>query len=120
MNEAGEASTSAMDVSPDETPISSCARVDAKPLNRDVQMKYDIAKNEDGPLKRTMKGKVNAPTLSESAVVSGSAKGKEKAGSVGLDGGRPTVTMERHPGLAERFVNIESHLAVRYGRCDSL
>ncbi|KAK0443768.1 hypothetical protein EV421DRAFT_1803181 [Armillaria borealis] len=28
----------------------SCARTDAKTLDRDTQMKYDTAKNEDGPL----------------------------------------------------------------------
>jgi len=31
----------------------SCARVDAKPIDRDKQIKYDIAKNEAGPLTRT-------------------------------------------------------------------
>ena len=30
-----------------------CARVDAKPIDRDKQIKYDIAKNEAGPLTRT-------------------------------------------------------------------
>ena len=33
----------------------SCARTDAKPINRDLQMKYDIAKNEDGPLRSTLR-----------------------------------------------------------------
>jgi len=33
--------------------LTSCARVDAKPIDRDKQIKYDIAKNEAGPLTRT-------------------------------------------------------------------
>ena len=39
-----------------EEPIS-CARVDAKSIDRDKQMKYDIAKNEHRPLSRTVSGK---------------------------------------------------------------
>ncbi|KAF4621433.1 hypothetical protein D9613_000194 [Agrocybe pediades] len=35
--------------------ITSCARVDAKPIDRDKQMKYDIAKNGEGPLTKTVK-----------------------------------------------------------------
>ncbi|TDL26046.1 hypothetical protein BD410DRAFT_716677 [Rickenella mellea] len=81
----------------------SCARADAKTLDRDVQMKYDIAKNEDGPLKRTMRNNANQEHT---------GKGKRKA-SV-LDEINGEVTAERHSGLAERFTNIESHLAVRY------
>ena len=33
--------------------LASCARVDVKPIDRDKQIKYDIAKNEAGPLTRT-------------------------------------------------------------------
>ena len=40
---------------PGEVLISSCARVDAKPVDRDKQMKYDIAKNGEGPLTKTVK-----------------------------------------------------------------
>ncbi|SJL07275.1 uncharacterized protein ARMOST_10618 [Armillaria ostoyae] len=61
----------------------SCARTDAKTLNRDTQMKYDIAKNEDGPLRRTMKRKVS----------------EEKADEA------------ESPALSERIVNVETHLA---------
>ncbi len=64
----------------------SCARTDAKMLNRDTQMKYDIAKNEDGPLRRTMK-KVE----------------EEKADEA------------ESPALSERIANVETHLAVHYG-----
>ncbi|KAK0438334.1 uncharacterized protein EV420DRAFT_1736269 [Desarmillaria tabescens] len=63
----------------------SCARTDAKTLDRDTQMKYDIAKNDDGPLRRTMKKE----------------KGKQKAD-------------EESPAVFERIANVESHLAVHY------
>ncbi len=65
----------------------SCARTDAKMLNRDTQMKYDIAKNEDGPLRRTMKKKVE----------------EEKADEA------------ESPALSERIANVETHLGVHYG-----
>ncbi|KAK0487185.1 hypothetical protein IW261DRAFT_1558176 [Armillaria novae-zelandiae] len=64
----------------------SCARTDAKTLNRDTQMKYDIAKNEDGPLRRTMKKTVD----------------EEKADEA------------ESPALSERIANVETHLAVHY------
>ncbi|KAK0188264.1 hypothetical protein F5146DRAFT_882117, partial [Armillaria mellea] len=63
----------------------SCARTDAKTLNRDTQMKYDIVKNEDGPLRRTMK-----------------KRDEEKADEAGS------------PALSERIANVETHLAVHY------
>ncbi|KAH7913277.1 hypothetical protein BJ138DRAFT_1146532 [Hygrophoropsis aurantiaca] len=77
-------------------PIPSCARTDAKPLDRDVQMKYDIAKNEDGPLRRTMKGMDEdsqpqaRPSISEDSL------------------------SEEQPAVDERVKHIEAHLAVHY------
>ncbi|KAG6885773.1 hypothetical protein C0993_009878 [Termitomyces sp. T159_Od127] len=87
----------------------SCARVDAKPLDRDVQIKYDIAKNEEGPLSRTM----------HSSETRDSGKGKQKAkeeqpSSPELE---QDWTASKHPGIDERLRNIEAHVAVRYGRC---
>ncbi|KAF8658332.1 hypothetical protein AX16_002099 [Volvariella volvacea WC 439] len=84
----------------------SCARTDAKVLNRDVQMRYDIVKNEDGPLRRTVKAldKDSSQPLPEAI----------------LDGGQNSATTDegdmasRIPGLDERVKNIEQHLAVRY------
>ncbi len=32
-----------------------------------------------------------------------------------IEGGHP-VTASRHPGLDERLKNVETHLAMRYGR----
>jgi len=46
-----------------EEPIS-CARVDAKSIDRDKQMKYDIAKNEHRPLSRIVSGKQTDRSLS--------------------------------------------------------
>lgn len=96
-----EEETNAMEIDGSKEPdIPSCARTDAKPLNRDTQMKYDIAKNEDGPLRRTMKGSglQNDDT-------------DFNKGNQSISG----VNAERHPGLAERLENIETHLAIRYG-----
>ncbi|KAF9474694.1 hypothetical protein BDN70DRAFT_936442 [Pholiota conissans] len=42
-------------IDPTGVELSSCARVDAKPIDRDKQMQYDIAKNGEGPLTRTVK-----------------------------------------------------------------
>ncbi|CAE6482916.1 unnamed protein product [Rhizoctonia solani] len=63
------------------------ARTDAIKLNRDVQMKYDVVKNADGPLGKTMKA------------------GEHSNPSVGAD---------RLLGVTERFQAIEAHLGVRY------
>ncbi|KII92625.1 hypothetical protein PLICRDRAFT_89194 [Plicaturopsis crispa FD-325 SS-3] len=84
---------------PDGTP--SCARVDAKTIDRDVQMKYDIAQNEEGPLRRTMR----PPGASEER-----APKRRK-----IDGdGEEEPTTESHPAFDERLRNIEAHVAVRY------
>ncbi|OAX41126.1 hypothetical protein K503DRAFT_767930 [Rhizopogon vinicolor AM-OR11-026] len=78
-------------------PIPSCARTDAKHLDRDVQMKYDIAKNEDGPLRRTMKG------------VTGE-RGKQK----GLCALHDEAEGDQQPATDQRVKNIEEHFAIRY------
>ena len=71
-------------------------------------MKYDIAKNEDGPLKRTIKLKIEEPGTHSPANLKG--KGREVLGDSDRE-----ATAERHPGLAERLSVVETHLAVRYG-----
>jgi hypothetical protein len=85
---------------------SSCARTDAKPLDRDVQMKYDIAKNEEGPLRRTVKAGIGFQDIGNSK----NSKGKQRKSS------HDELSREQHPGLDERLVNMETHLAVRYGK----
>ncbi|TFY77571.1 hypothetical protein EWM64_g6440 [Hericium alpestre] len=81
----------------------SCARTDAKTVDRDVMMKFDIARNEEGPLRRTMKTEEHEPKL-------GTLDEKAKARIVGEIG----LTAERHPGVDERLQNIETHTAMRY------
>ncbi|KAH7888927.1 hypothetical protein F5I97DRAFT_766769 [Phlebopus sp. FC_14] len=87
-----------LNVDPENTdPIPSCARTDAKQLDRDAQMKYDIAKNEDGPLRRTMKG--------------ADAKQEKEEKLTALSEDAESVWQ---PALDERLKSIETHLAVRY------
>ena len=88
----------------DTEPIPSCARTDAKTQNRDVQMKYDIAKNEDGPLRKTMKASI----ATESPALPSALKNQAS---------EDVPTAERYPAFDERLRNIETHLAVRYGMC---
>ena len=88
--------------------VPSCARTDAKTQNRDVQMKYDIAKNEDGPLQRTMKANAaqeDARTDSPATLQSGAK----------LTSTQDNISAARYPGLDERIQNIEKHFAIRYG-----
>jgi len=80
--------------------IPSCARTDAKPIDRDLQMKYDIAKNEEGPLRKTVKVE---PTNEGDKL-------SEANGSQSSSG----ITADRDPGLDERLRNVESHFSVRY------
>ncbi|KIJ49695.1 hypothetical protein M422DRAFT_96744, partial [Sphaerobolus stellatus SS14] len=91
--------------SPMEVDIPTCARTDAIPVNRDVQMKYDVAKNEGGPLKRTIKSE----QVEEQAGLDRKGKGLATA----FDDTQKH-NLQRHPGLTERFANLEDHLAVRY------
>ncbi len=89
----------------------SCARTDARHVDRTQQIKYDVAKNDDH-LKRTTKKQLDSHPLSPSH------KGKEKAGVIEqtpytvFD---ERVTAERHSGLDERLSNVETHFSVTYG-----
>ncbi|EKM54677.1 uncharacterized protein PHACADRAFT_185569 [Phanerochaete carnosa HHB-10118-sp] len=82
-------------------PEPSCARTDARTQNRDVQMKYDIVKNEDGPLRKTLKREQESKPLEP----------KSDTPEAKTDS---TPTAERYPALSERLHNIETHVAVRY------
>lgn len=70
-------------------------------------MKYDIAKNEEGPLRRT----TNAPATD----IKGQEKAKDARSDARTDG-QESVTTEIYTALDERLRNLETHLAVRYGR----
>ncbi|QRV93766.1 hypothetical protein RhiJN_21784 [Ceratobasidium sp. AG-Ba] len=74
-------------------PGTGSARTDAVKLNRDIQMKYDIVKNEDGPLGKTVKSKTSQDQ-------------NQRANS-------STEAVSR-AAFTERFEAIETHLAVRY------
>lgn len=92
-NSDGSRDSSVMDVD-----MPTCARTDAIPVNRDIQMKYGVAKNEGGPLMRTVKSNQNESDPSRDP------KSKGKA------------LLHGHSDLLERFSNLEEHLAVRYGK----
>ncbi|KAJ7085849.1 hypothetical protein C8R43DRAFT_1142473 [Mycena crocata] len=103
--------------------VSSCARTDAKPVDRDVQMKYDIAKNSDGPLRRTTRHKAKAPSASEPAapVVTPSTRPRTKSAARELKKAASPVVVKTEPdlkqlhfGLDQRLGNIETHFSVRY------
>ena len=64
-------------------------------------MKFDIAKNEEGPLRRTLKVEM---------------KNENNRPADKTIEGDYSVTTSRHPGLDERLKNLETHLAMRYGR----
>jgi hypothetical protein len=85
----------------DEAENASCARTDARTVDRDVMMKFDIAKNEEGPLRRTLKVEMK--------------NGDNRSADKSIEGDR-SVTANRHPGLDERLKNLETHLAMRYGK----
>jgi hypothetical protein len=68
-------------------------------------MKYDIAKNDDGPLRRTVRA---------AAAAAEEGKGEDPALPAPI-AREPAPTAQRHPGLDERLRNVEAHFAVRYG-----
>ncbi|KAI0744095.1 hypothetical protein C8Q80DRAFT_1272681 [Daedaleopsis nitida] len=101
LNDNGDAAVS---------PPPSCARTDAKTQNRDLQMKYDIAKNEDGPLRRTMKAVASPQGTNVTKAKGNTANATANA----LTDAHDYPSAERYPALDERVQNIEKHLAVRY------
>jgi hypothetical protein len=70
-------------------------------VDRDVMMKFDVAKNEEGPLRRTLKVEM---------------KNESNRLTDKTSEGDHAVTANRHPGLDERLKNLETHLAMRYGK----
>ncbi|KAF9010725.1 hypothetical protein BDQ17DRAFT_1346799 [Cyathus striatus] len=77
------------------------------PIDRDTQMRYDIAKNEEGPLKRTMK-------MDEEGSPSQAKQPIERPVVAGAEPMDETVTASQYPAINERLGNVESHLALRY------
>ncbi|KAI8062425.1 hypothetical protein BC940DRAFT_308986 [Gongronella butleri] len=75
-----------------------CARVDAREINRNIQMKFDIVNNEDGPLLRstTLHTKSDETTQDNSSSI-------------------PSSLAEREADLVrERLDNIEQHVHIRF------
>lgn len=91
----------------------SSARTSTKRVDRETQMRYDIAKNPEGPLGRTMHGKLLSPGP-RSAEGQGSGGVLSKMLKEALLSSPGTPIMPRHPGLQERFDGIENHLAIRW------
>ena len=89
-----------------------CARVDAKPIDRDAQMNYDIAKDDWGPLSRSAK----AGLPSDKGKMSLETEAMETKPKTAIKKEvEEEVTSARYPGLDERLKNIEDHIAVRFG-----
>ncbi|RUO96824.1 hypothetical protein BC936DRAFT_141406 [Jimgerdemannia flammicorona] len=79
-----------------------CARTDAREINRNIQMKFDVVNNEDGPLARSLAhGKAAAAAAAE----------EEQRGRRGGAGEMRGVS----GGTGERLKNLEEHLSVRFG-----
>ncbi|KAJ7647006.1 hypothetical protein FB45DRAFT_892046, partial [Roridomyces roridus] len=93
--------------------ITSCARTYAKSIDRDAQMKYDIAKNVDGPLQRTMRQKVVEPLPAEPTrprTKSTAARELKKSAAAAV----VDPPSELHLGVDQRIRDIETHFSVRY------
>jgi len=73
-------------------------------------MKYDIAKNDDGPLSRT---KARKSTGRQSEVPTTSSDRARDPIVVPSD---EMALPRHHPGMDARLTDIETHLAVRYGQ----
>ena len=82
-----------------EVESASCARADARTVDHDVMMKFNIAKNEEGPLGRTLKVEMKNEN--------------ERHADKSTEGDR-LVAAGRHPGLDERLRILETYLAMRY------
>lgn len=65
-----------------------CARTDAREINRNIQMKFDIVNNEDGPLARSL--------IHNTATA------------------QPVNSSSNSADLSERLNNIQEHLNVRF------
>ncbi|KAJ7045852.1 hypothetical protein C8F04DRAFT_1249222 [Mycena alexandri] len=131
-DEGDGARPNSADVEMKEDPPS-CARTDAKPIDRDTQMKYDIAKNHDGPLRRTTRQKTKpvvpptpsaaAPAASPTASTRTKTKQQQqqlkKSASPAIVKAEPDLSAGAkaasvHFALDQRVGNIESHFSVRY------
>ena len=80
-------------------------------------MKFDVAKNEGGPLRKTVSTIAN----SEALEAAGGKTGRVKTNDADdLKREEEDISTERYPGLDERLRDIEEHIAVRYGNISSV
>ncbi|KAF8313071.1 glycoside hydrolase [Clavulina sp. PMI_390] len=110
LNDAPASESSSMDI--DNMSKYSSARTSTVKINRDIQMRHDIVKNPEGPLGRTM-----LAMATEEDPPAGPGQGTGGIISPMLANALaspPTPTMQRHPGLQERFDNIEEHLRITW------
>ncbi|CAO3588261.1 unnamed protein product [Absidia cylindrospora] len=78
-----------------------CARADAREINRNIQMKFDIVNNEDGPLARSL--------------ISSSATTDEQRSSNTTDNQKRNDQVATEV-MEERLGNLEAHLNVQFER----
>ncbi|KAJ6625853.1 hypothetical protein B0H10DRAFT_2211725 [Mycena sp. CBHHK59/15] len=91
------------------------------PVDRDVQMKYDIAKNTDGPLRRTTRQQAKAvpvaapaPSTSTRPKTKQATRELKKAASPVVVKTEGKAAVPPHSGLEQRLGNIETHFSVQY------
>ncbi|KAF7321906.1 hypothetical protein MKEN_00712800 [Mycena kentingensis (nom. inval.)] len=100
----------------DDLSLSSCARTDAKPADRDIQMKFQIAQNIETPLQRTVKGAAGDSVAAATPAMSPTTLRSRTKSLAREEKKAETVEAEEkvHSGLQQRLQNIETHFAVRY------
>ncbi|KAF7723109.1 hypothetical protein EC973_002339 [Apophysomyces ossiformis] len=88
-----------------------CARADAREINRNIQMKFDIVNNEDGPLARSMLA--NAASRSIYGEEAASSNATEKSADSRLRPIEEHLNVQFQPGkftLTERIKILENTL----------
>ncbi|SAM07941.1 hypothetical protein [Absidia glauca] len=85
-----------------------CARADAREINRNIQMKFDVVNNEDGPLARSL-----VPTAPEK-------QQHQQQQSIYTIGNGENNNCQKNQvatqAMEERLGNLESHLNVQFER----
>ncbi len=84
--------------------MTSCARVNGKSIDREKQIKYDIAKNEDGPLTRTA---VKKSLLTDSAASTSIVVPENMSSTPRVE----TPALEQRPRKKRRLGSVEEESA---------
>ena len=80
-------------------------------------MKFDVAKNEGGPLRKTVSTNANSEALEAASGKTGTVK-IDDVDDIKRE--EEDISAEKYPGLDERLRNIEEHIAVRYGNISAV